>query len=214
MATNIAQDRLGDLFVREGLITEEQLKQALTEGKKEGHRLGFTLVKLGFVAEEELTRMLSKQYRVPAVDLEKVISIDAKLTRLISAEVAFKHLVLPLRKMGGRLTVAMTNPTDMAAVDDLRFITKLNIEPVIVGEYTLRKHLEKYYDSGEADSKMGDFLGNFMDDEDLEFVEEEEEEDALQAEVDNAPVVKFINGLLTDAVLKGVSDIHIEPFEK
>ena len=213
MATNIAQDRLGDLFVREGLITEEQLKQALTEGKKEGHRLGFTLVKLGFVAEEELTRMLSKQYRVPAVDLEKVISIDAKLTRLISAEVAFKHLVLPLRKMGGRLTVAMTDPTDMAAVDDLRFITKLNIEPVIVGEYTLRKHLEKYYDSDEADSKMGDFLGNFMDDEDLEFVEEEEE-DALQAEVDNAPVVKFINGLLTDAVLKGVSDIHIEPFEK
>ena len=214
MATNLAQDRLGDLFVREELITEEQLKQSLVEGKKEGHRLGFTLVKLGFVAEEELTRMLSKQYRVPAVDLEKVISIDAKLTRLISADVAFKHLVLPLRKMGGRLTVAMTNPTDMAAVDDLRFITKLNIEPVIVGEYTLRKHLEKYYGSAEADSKMGDFLGNFMDDEDLEFVEEDEEEDALQAEVDNAPVVKFVNGLLTDAVLKGVSDIHIEPFEK
>ena len=214
MATNIAQDRLGDLFVREGLITEEQLVQALAEGKKEGHRLGFALVKMGFVAEEELTRMLSKQYRVPAVDLEKVISIDEKLTRLISSEVAMKHLVLPLRKMGGRLTVAMTNPTDMAAIDDLRFITKFNIEPVIVGEYTLRKHLEKYYPSAEADGKMGDFLGDFMEDEDLEFVEEEEEEDALQAEVDNAPVVKFVNGLLTDAVLKGVSDIHIEPFEK
>ena len=213
MAINIAQDRLGDLFVREGLITEEQLVQALAEGKKEAHRLGFALVKMGFVAEEELTRMLSKQYRVPAVDLEKVISIDEKLTRLISSEVAMKHLVLPLRKMGGRRTVAMTNPTDMAAIDDLRFITKFNIEPVIVGEYTLRKHLEKYYPSAEADGKMGDFLGDFMEDEDLEFVEEEEE-DALQAEVDNAPVVKFVNGLLTDAVLKGVSDIHIEPFEK
>ena len=216
MATNVAQDRLGDLFVREELITADQLVQALAEGKKEGHRLGFALVKLGFVAEEELTRMLSKQYRVPAVDLEKVISIDAKLIRLISADVTSKHLVLPLRKMGGRLTVAMTNPTDMTAIDDLRFITKLNIEPVIVGEYTLRKHLEKYYGTSEADSKMANFLGNFMEDEDLEFVEEEEEDDvfALQAEVDNAPVVKFVNGLLTDAVLKGVSDIHIEPFEK
>ena len=172
MATNVAQDRLGDLFVREELITADQLVQALAEGKKEGHRLGFALVKLGFVAEEELTRMLSKQYRVPAVDLEKVISIDAKLIRLISADVTSKHLVLPLRKMGGRLTVAMTNPTDMTAIDDLRFITKLNIEPVIVGEYTLRKHLEKYYGTSEADSKMANFLGNFMEDEDLEFVEE------------------------------------------
>ena len=172
MATNVAQDRLGDLFVREELITADQLVQALAEGKKEGHRLGFALVKMGFVAEEELTRMLSKQYRVPAVDLEKVISIDAKLIRLISADVTSKHLVLPLRKMGGRLTVAMTNPTDMAAIDDLRFITKLNIEPVIVGEYTLRKHLEKYYSTDEADNKMANILGNFMGDEDLEFVEE------------------------------------------
>ena len=216
MATNIAQERLGDLFVREGLVTEEQLGKALAEGKKEGSRLGFALVKLGFVAEDELTRMLSKQYRVPAVDLEKVISIDAKLVRMISSDVAYKHLVLPLRKMGGKLTVAMTNPTDMAAIDDLRFITKLNIDPVIVGEYTLRKHLEKYYGVAEADSRMADMLGDLMD-EDLEFVEQQEEETsvaALQAEVDNAPVVKFINGLLTDAVLKGVSDIHIEPFEK
>ena len=122
-ATNIAQDRLGDLFVREGLITKEQL----AEGKKEGTRLGFALVKLGFVAEEELTRMLSKQYRVPAVDLDKVISIDAKVIKVISPEVAYKHLVLPLRKQGARLTVAMTNPTDLAAIDDLRFITKLTI---------------------------------------------------------------------------------------
>ena len=126
-ATNIAQDRLGDLFVREGLITKEQLTQALGEGKKEGTRLGFALVKLGFVAEEELTRMLSKQYRVPAVDLDKVISIDAMVIKVISPEVAYKHLVLPLRKQGARLTVAMTNPTDLAAIDDLRFITKLTI---------------------------------------------------------------------------------------
>jgi type IV pilus assembly protein PilB len=218
MATNVAQDRLGDLFVREGLITEAQLSQALVEGKRENTRLGFALVKLGFVAEEELTRMLSKQYRVPAVDLEKVISIDPKIVKAITSEQAYKHLVLPLRKQGAKLTVAMTNPTDLAAIDDLRFITKLTIEPVIVGEFTLRKHLEKYYGpvGGGEVGNLGELLTE-MDEADLEFVDEKEDETsvaALQAQVEDAPVVKFINGLLTDAVLKGVSDIHIEPFEK
>ena len=121
-ATNVAQDRLGDLFVREGLITETQLTQALAEGKKEGTRLGYALVKLGFVAEEELTRMLAKQYRVPAVDLEKV-NVDPKIIKIVAADVAYKHLVLPLRKVGRMLTVAMTNPTDLSAIDDLKFIT-------------------------------------------------------------------------------------------
>src|SRR5688572_21909725 len=218
MATNIAQDRLGDLFVREGLITDSQLTQALSEAKKENVRLGYALVKLGFVAEEELTRMLSKQYRVPAVDLEKVISIDPKIIKTITPEQAYKHLVLPLRKQGAKLTVAMTNPTDLAAIDDLRFITKLTIEPVIVGEYTLRKHLEKYYgpQGGAEQSTLGDLISE-MGEEDIEFVEEKEDDTslaALTAQVEDAPVVKFINGLLTDAVLKGVSDIHIEPFEK
>ena len=111
--------------------------------------------------------------------------------------------------------LAQSFPSDLAAIDDLRFITKLTIEPVIVGEFTIRKHLEKYY--GAAEEKMGDFLGDLLEEEDLEFVEEKEDETsvaALQAQVDEAPVVKFINGLLTDAVMKGVSDIHIEPFEK
>ncbi len=190
----------------------------LAEGKKDETRLGFALVKLGFVAEEELTRMLAKQYRVPAVDLEKV-NVDPKIIKIVAAEVAFKHLVLPLRKVGRTLTVAMTNPTDLSAIDDLKFITRLDIEPVIVGEYTLRKHLEKYYGvpAGDDASSLGDLLEDLDDDEDLEFVEEKEDETsvaALQAEVEGAPVVKFINGLVTDAVLKGVSDIHIEPFEK
>ena len=214
MATNLAQDRLGDLFVREGLISEEQLHQGLAEAKKEGTRLGFALVKLGFVAEEELTRMLAKQYRVPAVDLEKV-NVDPRILKLLRSDVAYKHLVLPLRRVGRTLTVAMVNPTDLGAIDDLKFITQLNIEPVIVGEYTLRKHLENYYGSPDEQQMTG--LLDAFNEADVEFVEEEEEDvsvAALQAEVDKAPVVKFINGLLTDAVLKGVSDIHIEPFEK
>ena len=213
MATNVAEIRLGDLFVREGLIDAEQLKEALADAKEGGTRIGFSLVKLGFVGENELTRMLSKQYRLPAVDLEKV-EVDPKMFKLIDGDMAYKHLVLPLRRVGRTLTVAMANPSEIEAIDILRFKTRYDIEPVIVGEYTLRKHLEKYY--GVSDDQVDDLLGDFLE-EDLEFVEDEEEEEslaALQVQVEDAPVVKFINGLLTDAVRKGVSDIHIEPYEK
>ncbi len=214
MSTNVAQDRLGDLFVREGLITEEQLQQALAEAKEQKMRLGYALVKLGLVDEDELTRMLARQYRVPAVDLEKV-TVDPKILKIVPGDVVFKHLVLPLRKVGRTLTVAMANPTDLGAIDDLKFMTRYDIEPVIVGEYTLRKHLEGYYD--QTDDKMQDILSDLVEEDDLEYVEEEEDEvnvTALQEQVEAAPVVKFINGLLTDAVNKGVSDIHIEPYEK
>ena len=213
MATNVAEIRLGDLFVREGRIDAEQLKAALEDAKEGGTRIGFSLVKLGFVGENELTRMLSKQYRLPAVDLEKV-EVDPKIFKLIDGDMAYKHLVLPLRRVGRTLTVAMANPSEVEAIDVLRFKTRYDIEPVIVGEYTLRKHLEKYY--GVSDDQVDDLLGDFLE-EDLEFVEEEDEEEslaALQVQVEDAPVVKFINGLLTDAVRKGVSDIHIEPYEK
>ena len=213
MATDVAEVRLGDLFVREGLIDAGQLEEALKDARESGTRVGFSLVKLGFVAENELTRMLSKQYRLPAVDLEKV-TVEEKIFRLIDGEMAYKHLVLPLRKVGRTLTVAMANPSDLEAVDVLRFKTRFDIEPVIVGEYTLRKHLERYY--GASEDAMDDLLGDFLE-EDIEFVEDTSDEEsmaALQAEVDEAPVVKFINGLLTDAVRKGVSDIHVAPYEK
>jgi type IV pilus assembly protein PilB len=214
MATNVAQDRLGDLFVREGLITEAQLQEALAEARASKTRVGYALVKLRLVDEEELTRALARQYRVPAVDLDK-IKVDPKILKAIPGEVAFKHLVLPLRRVGRTLTVAMANPTDLGAIDDLKFITRYDIEPVIVGEYTLRKHLESYYEI--VDDRVSDLLSHILSDEDVEFVEEKDDDvsvAALQAEVEAAPVVKFINGLLTDAVMKGVSDIHIEPYEK
>jgi type IV pilus assembly protein PilB len=215
MSAKVAQEiRLGDLFVREGLVKEQQLQEALAEARSNGSRIGYSLVKLGFVAEEELTRMLAKQYRVPAVDLDKV-TVDEKILKLIPAPVCNKHLVLPLRRVGRMLTVAMTNPTDFGAIDDLKFITKLDIEPVIVGEFTLRKHLENYFGAPEEE-QMSSLLDEFGEQE-VEVLEEQDEDismSMLQAEVDSAPVVKFINGLLTDAVLKGASDIHIEPFEK
>jgi len=213
MATNVVQDRLGDLFVREGLITESQLQEALREARQTRTRIGFALVKLGFVAEDELTRALAKQFRVPAVDLDKV-KVEDKILRLIPEDVAMKHRVIPLRKVGRTLTVAMSNPTDVGALDNLKFITRFEIDPVIVGEYTLQKHLEEYYGLGET--KMQEMLGDLLEEE-VEILEDQEEDvsvAALEAEVDKAPVVKFINGLLTDAVMKGVSDIHIEPYER
>jgi type IV pilus assembly protein PilB len=215
MAAKVAQEiRLGDLFVKEGLITEQQLREGLAEAKTSGFRIGYALVHLGFVAEEELTRMLAKQYRVPAVDLDK-ITVDPKIIKMVPANVAQKHLVLPLRRVGRMLTVAMTNPTDFSAIDDLKFISKLEIEPVIVGEYTLRKHLEKYYGTGQEEAQVAGLLEEWGE-MDVEVIEDSEDEDysALAAEIDSAPVVKFINGLLTDAVHKGASDIHIEPYEK
>ncbi len=213
MATSVIQDRLGELIVREGLITQDQLQEALQDARQSRTRIGFSLVKLGFVKEDDLTRALARQFRVPAVDLEKV-KVEEKILRLIPEEVALKHRVLPLRKVGRTLTVAMSNPTDMGAIDNLKFITRYEIEPVIAGEYTLQKHLEEYYGLGE--SKMQEMLGDLLDEE-VEVLEEQEEDisvAALEAEVDKAPVVKFINGLLTDAVMKGASDIHIEPYEK
>ena len=143
-ATAAASDRIGDLLVREGLISSDQLTAALKDARQNNTRIGYSLVKLGFMPEPELTRALAKQYRVPAVDLDRVV-IDPKIIKLIPAEQAIKHLVLPLRRVGRMLTVAMANPTEAGAIDNLKFITRHDIEPVIVGEYTLRKHLEPYY---------------------------------------------------------------------
>jgi type IV pilus assembly protein PilB len=214
-ATAAASDRIGDLLVREGLITSDQLTAALRDAKQSNTRIGFSLVKLGFMQEADLTRALAKQYRVPAVDLDRVV-VDPKIIKLIPAEQALKHLVLPLRRVGRMLTVAMANPTDAGAIDNLKFITRHDIEPVIVGEYTLRKHLEQYYKVKE-DDHLNQILEQIESDDDVELVEEAEDDvsvAALQAQIDDAPVVKLINGLLTDAVMRGASDIHIEPFEK
>ncbi len=201
--------RIGDLLVRDGLVSQKQLEQALIEQRSSGARLGYVLVKLGFVLEIEITKMLARQYHVPAVDLSQ-FQVDEKIIKLVPSDVALKHTILPLKRDGRSLTVAMAEPGNMQVVDDLKFITRCDIVPVIAGEYTLRTAIEKYYD--ETDAQLESLLDG-MGDEDLEIVEEEEEDDAGMSLADDAPVVKLINGLLTDAVRRGASDIHIEPFE-
>ena len=141
--------RLGDLLVREGLISQKQLDQALGEQRASGDRLGYTLVKHGFVREIEVTKMLARQFRVPAVDLSR-FEVDPKLIKLVPADVALKNTVLPLKREGRTLTVAMVEPTDMRVLDDLKFVTRYDIFPVIAGEFTLRNAIERYYEQTDA----------------------------------------------------------------
>ncbi|MGI9629046.1 MAG: type IV-A pilus assembly ATPase PilB [Longimicrobiales bacterium] len=215
MAVLTKANELGDLLVAEGLITEEQRVAALAESKDSRVGIAAAVVKLSLAEEQDVTRVLATKYRVASVDLSK-IEVTDKILRLFPPEVALKYLAIPLRKVGRRLTVAMVNPTDLGAVDDLQFMTRLEIEPVLAGEFSLRQTIEGRYDL--ADGGMDDLMDLVVaDGDDLEFVEDEEEEvnmAALREQVEQAPVVKFINGLLTDAVVKGVSDIHIEPYEK
>jgi type IV pilus assembly protein PilB len=213
MATAAASnDRLGDILIREGLITREQLSAALSEQKSTGHRLGYVLVKLGLVQELEVTKVLARQYRMPAVDLTR-FEVDPKILKMVPSDFALKHILLPLKREGRTLTVAMADPTNTGVLDDLKFITRYDLFPVIAGEYTLRNLLEKHYES--SDQQLQTLLKDMEDmgDTDVEVVEDMEEEAATQAQINDAPVVKLINGILTDAVKRGASDIHIEPFE-
>ena len=208
-------DRLGQVLVQEGLLTREQLAQGLAEAKSSKLRLGYVLVKLGLIQEIEITKVLARQYRMPAVDLSS-FQVDSKIVRLIPAEMAVKNVVLPLKREGRTLTVAMADPTDIGLLEDLKFITRYDLFPVIAGEYTLRGLIEKHYDVASAEQEqLTNILRDMeeMDESDVEVLADEEDDAATQAQIDDAPVVKLINGLLTDAVRRGASDIHIEPFE-
>jgi len=151
---------------------------------------------------------------MPAVDLTN-FQVDERIAKLIPGELAQRHLVLPLKREGRTLTVAMADPSDLGVIDDLKFITRYDIFPVIAGEYTLRNAVDKYYGENPDDA-LQTLLSDIGEDGDVEVVEEKDEEisaTALAAAIDDAPVVKLINGLLTDAVKRGASDIHFECFE-
>ena len=208
----ITQDKLGEILVREGLITQEQLRKALLEQKNSGMRLGYTLVKLGFIEETEVSKMLARQYRMPAVDLSR-FEVDPKILKLLPPDIATKHTVLPLKREGRTLTVAIADPNNVTAIEDIKFITRCDVFPVIAGEYTLRNAIDRYYQ--QSDAQLQSLLKSVEQEEDLEVVEDQADEDVKAQDLaDDAPVVKLINGLLTDAVKRGASDIHIEPYEK
>ncbi len=204
--------RLGELLVRENLISVQQLRKAQEEQQKTGTRIGTALIKTGAIEESKLTDFLSKQYGVPAINL-KDFDIDAEIIKLVPKEVAEKHLVIPVNRAGPSLIVAMCDPSNIYAVDDLKFLTGYNIEPVVASEISIREAIERYY------AEKGPALDDLVDElaEDIEVAKEEEEggniEEMARA-ADDAPVVKLVNLILQDAIKKGASDIHIEPYEK
>src|SRR5579862_8101094 len=197
--------------MRDGLITKDQLAAAIREQKQNGSSLGYSLIKLGHLPELELVKVLARQHRMPAVDLSK-FEVDPKIAKLIPSELATKNMVLPLKRDGRTLTVAVADPTNMGVIDDLKFITRYDISPVIAGEFTLRNTIEKFYES--SDAAMQTLLDDIAaEDGDVEVVEEQDDDDKGGMALDDAPVVKLVNAILTDAVKRGASDIHFECFE-
>ncbi len=208
--------KLGEMLVRAGMISQEQLDEALESQKSNGEKLGFNLIKLGYVKEDDITQLLSEQYGVPSINLRH-FEIDETVINLIPSEVAQKYLVLPVNRTGATLTIAMADPTNVFAMDDIKFMTGYNVEPVVASEIAIREAIEKYYGSQHALElkKVMDEMAD-ADSEALEVLEEEEELDlnALEAATEEAPVVKLVNIILTDSIKKNASDIHIEPYEK
>ncbi|MGC8762822.1 MAG: type IV-A pilus assembly ATPase PilB [Acidobacteriota bacterium] len=209
-------ERLGEMLLKAGLITQDQLQEALALQKSNGGKLGYNLVRLGYVKEEDITSLLSEQYGVPAIHLEH-FEIDEAVLKHIPADVAQKFLVIPIERTGATLTVAMADPSNVFALDDIRFITGYQVEPVVASEASIREAIAKYYGSSH-DIQLKAVMDEISKEEvaDLEVEEEEGEISAedLEAASQDAPVVKLCNVILTDAVRRGASDIHVEPYEK
>jgi type IV pilus assembly protein PilB len=232
--------RIGELLLKEKRITPEQLQQALAHQKANGGKLGFNLVKMGFVKDEEITALLSKQYGVPSINLTQ-FEIDPAVIKLIPADTAQKYQIIPLSRAGATLTIAMTDPTNVFAMDDIKFMTGYNVEPVVASETAVIEAILRYYPAsakpataaaGRGASAGGGAAASgesaldvatrgleemqTLDAGDVEVLEDLEEIDAnaLAKQGEEAPVVRLVNVVLMSAIQKGASDIHIEPYEK
>src|SRR6185369_9190107 len=204
-------NRLGELLVREKLISLQQLRQAQEEQRKTGSNLGYALAKLGFVSDGEITNFLSAQYRVPAVNLDEY-EADPDVTRLVSREVCDKHKIIPLSRSGNTLVVAMADPTNLHAIDDIKFLTGFNVDPVVSSETGIVATIERAYNVGPS---YDDMLSEFADEE-VDFTVDADDINVLELEkaAEGAPVVRLVNAILLNAIKKGASDIHVEPYEK
>ena len=207
--------RLGDLMVKEKLIAPEQLAQALEHQKKNGGRLGSCLIKLGFVTDEDVTTFLSRQYGVPSINLA-YFEVDAEVTKLVPEDTARRYEVVPLSRVGSSLTIAMVDPTNVFAMDDIKFMTGFNVEPVVASEGSIREAIERFY-AAQQTTALEDVMKEFEDTDDvleLEATQEELAEGELERAAGEAPVVKLVNIILRESVNRGASDIHMEPYEK
>jgi type IV pilus assembly protein PilB len=228
--------RIGELLLKEKRISPEQLQEALNYQRQNGGKLGFNLVKLGYVKDEEITSLLSKQYGVPSIALGQ-FEIDPAVVKLVPAETAQKYQIVPLSRSGATLTIAMTDPTNVFAMDDIKFMTGYNVEPVVASETAVVEAIQKYYGAKAATAAGGGAgagaapsgpsalelasqalqdMPMLADAGDVEVLEEFEEisAEALAKQGEEAPVIKLVNVILMSSIQKGASDIHIEPYEK
>ena len=209
--------RLGDLLVREGLIDNEQLARALQEQKGSNDKLGGILVKLNFVTEDKLIAFLSRQYGIQSITLSQ-LDVDPEVLKLVPEQIARKYEVLPIQRQGNQVTLAMADPTNVFALDDVGFMTNLQVIPVVASQAAIRAAIDRSYDT--KGSGIADIVSEIEGAADVELVEGEEEIAAkvdvfeLKESADEAPVVRLINMILVDAIRRGASDIHLEPYEK
>src|SRR3954453_12569359 len=209
-------DKLGDLLVKSGKISQMQLQEALNLQKDQGGRIGTNLIKLGVLTDRQLVDALSEQFKVPSVDLNSM-EIDDAVIKIIPADIARKYTIFPVAKAGATVTVAMIDPTNVFAMDDVKFMTGYKVEPVVASETAIRSAIDRYYGSTHA-IELKKVMEDLSEESsgDLEVLDEEENLDlaTLEEESEQAPVVKLVNLVLTDAIKRGASDIHIEPYEK
>jgi len=204
-------ERIGQLLVKENLLSADQLSKARDEAAVKGQRLGAQITQLGFLDESELTDFVAKQYGVPSMDLDE-LEIDPEVAQLIPQEVAQKHNVMPVNRAGSTLILATADPSNIYALDDIKFLTGYNIQPVVASEEAIRRCIEANY---EQEDLLNQVMAGF-DDAGIDFVTEDDDFDPALAtnEAEDAPVVKLVNLILTDAIKKQASDIHVEPYEK
>jgi len=209
--------RLGEILIKESLITSEQLRQALEHQKAHGGKLGTCLMKLGFISDDEITGVLSRQYGVPSINL-KYYEVDATVIKLIPQDTAVRYQIVPLSRVGSTLTIAMTDPTNVFAMDDIKFMTGFNVEPVVASETAIAEAISKFYGEVESGEELDKVMKDLSmeDAADLELATEEQETNLadLEKAAEEAPIIKLVNLIMTDAVKRGASDIHIEPYEK
>ncbi len=205
-------NRLGELLVRSKRISLEQLRAAQASQKKDGVSLGYALAKMGFISDQEITEFLSQQYRVQAIDLSEY-EIDEEVTKLITADVCERHKIVPVSRAGSSLIVAMADPSNLHAIDDIKFLTGYNVEPVVASESAIMDAIERAYAAPEIN--YDDIMDGF-DEEDIEVGADEDDVNLLDLEraSEDAPVVRLCNAILLNAIKKGASDIHVEPYEK
>jgi type IV pilus assembly protein PilB len=207
--------RLGEILLKESLITQEQLQKALEFQRANGGKLGSCLTKMGFITDDDITGVLSRQYGVPSINL-KFYEIDPNVIKLIPQDTALRYQVIPLSRVGSVLTIAMTDPTNVFAMDDIKFMTGFNVEPVVASESAIGEAITRFYGGSDADSEeLSKMMKDLVDDEELELAAEEAELDAasLEKAAEEAPIIKLVNLILTDSVKRGASDIHLEPYE-